>query len=134
MNALKRAFTPSNNKRTKKSFLPPLKGITRSTSKSNHNESDGDGLIDQYHKNEKNKKRDFAINNINVKDFTDQEIKQCFQDFDLDGNGFLCAAELKQCLKKLGEKVSDEEIDEMVKMCDQVTFYFIFFPMNCIIL
>ena len=49
-----------------------------------------------------------------------EEKTHSFDDFDLDGNGFLCAAELKQCLNKLGEKVTDEEIDEMIKMCDEV--------------
>jgi len=67
----------------------------------------------------KRKSGTFTTDNFNVKDFTDDEILQCFKSFDLDSNGFLCAAEIKQCFKKLGEKVTDEEIDEMMKMCDK---------------
>eukprot|EP00924_Labyrinthula_sp_SR-Ha-C_P006265 augustus_masked-scaffold_31-processed-gene-1.10-mRNA-1 protein AED:0.04 eAED:0.04 QI:0/-1/0/1/-1/1/1/0/413 len=51
--------------------------------------------------------------------FTDEEIKDAFRSFDLDGNGFIGAAELKHVLINVGDKVSDGDIDEMIKMCDK---------------
>lgn len=39
----------------------------------------------------------------------------CFlQVFDRDGNGTVSAAELRHVLTNLGEKLSDEEVDEMI--------------------
>ncbi|CAE8604381.1 unnamed protein product [Polarella glacialis] len=59
--------------------------------------------------------------------FSDDEIKEAFQTFDLDSNRFVGAAEIAHILKIIGEEVTDEEIDEMIRMCDsdgdgQVTF------------
>lgn len=38
-----------------------------------------------------------------------------FQVFDRDGNGFIGQGELKYVLTSLGEKLSDEEVDELLK-------------------
>jgi len=59
--------------------------------------------------------------------FSDEEIKQAFDTFDLDENRFVGAAEIQHVLQAIGEEVTDEEIDEMIKLCDldgdgQVTF------------
>jgi serine/threonine-protein phosphatase 2B regulatory subunit len=59
--------------------------------------------------------------------FSDDEIKQAFDTFDLDRNRFVGAAELSHILNIMGEEVTDQEIDEMINMCDgdgdgQVTF------------
>ncbi|CAJ1431411.1 unnamed protein product, partial [Effrenium voratum] len=59
--------------------------------------------------------------------FTDDEIKEAFATFDLDNNRFVGAAEISHILKLIGEDVSHQEIDEMIRMCDsdgdgQVTF------------
>merc|ERR1711972_165164 len=59
--------------------------------------------------------------------FSDEEIKQAFDTFDLDKNRFVGAAEINQILQLIGEEVTDEEIDEMIRICDtdgdgQVTF------------
>jgi len=59
--------------------------------------------------------------------FSEGEIKQAFGTFDLDRNGFVGAAEIQHILSLVGEEVTDEEIDEMIGMCDtdgdgQVTF------------
>eukprot|EP00929_Paragymnodinium_shiwhaense_P004549 TRINITY_DN105584_c0_g1_i1.p1 TRINITY_DN105584_c0_g1~~TRINITY_DN105584_c0_g1_i1.p1 ORF type:complete len:352 (+),score=109.62 TRINITY_DN105584_c0_g1_i1:94-1149(+) len=59
--------------------------------------------------------------------FKDDEIKQAFDTFDLDGNRFVGAQELRHILDIIGEDATDEEIDEMIRMCDndgdgQVTF------------
>lgn len=51
--------------------------------------------------------------------FSDQEIKEAFLSFDLDGNSFVGAAELRHILSHLGEAVTDEEVDEMIRMVDR---------------
>lgn len=38
-----------------------------------------------------------------------------FQVFDKAGNGFIGAGELRYVLTQLGEKMSDEEVDELLK-------------------
>ena len=44
--------------------------------------------------------------------------KKNFFFIDKDGNGFISAAELKHVMNNLGEMLSDEEIDEMIKEAD----------------
>ena len=43
---------------------------------------------------------------------------QAFSFFDQDGDGTITADELCQCMKKLGEDLTKEEIEEMVKEAD----------------
>ena len=50
--------------------------------------------------------------------FTDEEIKTAFSEFDLDHNQFVGVAEIKHIMKMLGEQVTDDEVDEMIRMCD----------------
>ena len=38
-----------------------------------------------------------------------------FRVFDKDGNGFISAAELRHIMTNLGEKLTDEEVDEMIR-------------------
>lgn len=38
----------------------------------------------------------------------------CFQ----DGNGYISAAELRHVMTNLGEKLTDEEVDEMIREAD----------------
>ena len=38
--------------------------------------------------------------------------------FDEDENGYICANELKYVMTNLGEKMTDEEVDEMIKAAD----------------
>ena len=130
MNAFKRAFTPNESKQKKKA-LPPLRGIKFKSSSAVNPLDAGD--LNQFAYQSPNEevpladgqyqepvKGQFTINNLRIKQFSDEEIQQCFDSFDLDGNGFISAAEISQCFRKLGEKVTDEEIDEMIKMCDLV--------------
>lgn len=35
-----------------------------------------------------------------------------------DGNGFISAAELRHVMTNLGEKLTDEEVDEMIREAD----------------
>ena len=46
--------------------------------------------------------------------FTEEFIRG-FQVFDKEGNGFIGAGELRYVLTQLGEKMSDEEVDELLK-------------------
>ena len=43
---------------------------------------------------------------------------QAFRVFDKDGNGFISAAELRHVMTNLGEKLTDEEVDEMIREAD----------------
>ncbi len=40
------------------------------------------------------------------------------QVFDRDGNGFISAAELRHVMTNLGEKLTDDEVDEMIREAD----------------
>ena len=44
---------------------------------------------------------------------TEEEIREAFRVFDKDGNGFISAAELRHVMTNLGEKLTDEEVDEV---------------------
>merc|ERR1719419_2175360 len=46
---------------------------------------------------------------------SEDEIKEAFKVFDKDGNGFISAAELRHVMTNLGEKLTDEEVDEMIR-------------------
>jgi serine/threonine-protein phosphatase 2B regulatory subunit len=51
--------------------------------------------------------------------FTDDEIYEAFVAFDLDKNSFVGAAEIRHVLINIGEQVTDEEVDEMIRMVDR---------------
>jgi calmodulin len=46
---------------------------------------------------------------------SEEELKEAFKVFDKDGNGFISAAELRHVMTNLGEKLTDEEVDEMIR-------------------
>ncbi|CAG8831828.1 11091_t:CDS:2, partial [Gigaspora margarita] len=48
----------------------------------------------------------------------EEELKEAFKVFDKDNNGLISAAELKQVMNSIGEKLTDEEIDEMIHEAD----------------
>ena len=50
--------------------------------------------------------------------FTDKEVRDAFTSLDLDQNDYVGAAELTHVLVNIGENVTDEEVDEMIRMCD----------------
>lgn len=43
----------------------------------------------------------------------------CAQVFDRDNNGFISAAELRHVMTSIGEKLTDDEVDEMIREADQ---------------
>nr|XP_034326667.1 calmodulin, flagellar-like [Crassostrea gigas] len=46
------------------------------------------------------------------------EIRGAFIVFDRDGNGFITAAELRHTIQKTGDKLTDDEVDEMIRAAD----------------
>ncbi|XP_060082160.1 calmodulin-A-like [Ylistrum balloti] len=55
---------------------------------------------------------------VSLLDFQDRELRQAFCTFDRDGNGYLDKGELKQVLKGMGEKMSDQEAEEVFRLVD----------------
>mmetsp|Transcript_1314 Transcript_1314/g.2033 ORF Transcript_1314/g.2033 Transcript_1314/m.2033 type:complete len:149 (+) Transcript_1314:117-563(+) len=51
-------------------------------------------------------------------DNAEEEMLEAFQVFDTDGNGSITADELRQIFMNLGEKLTDEEITDMIKEAD----------------
>ena len=49
---------------------------------------------------------------------TDEELLEAFKVFDRDGNGFITSHELRNIMNSLGENLSPEEIEEMIKEAD----------------
>ncbi|BAM40412.1 calmodulin [Theileria orientalis strain Shintoku] len=49
---------------------------------------------------------------------TEEELIQAFKVFDRDGNGFISAQELRHVMTNLGERLTDDEVDEMLREAD----------------
>ena len=47
-----------------------------------------------------------------------EEISEAFQMFDKDDNGLISAAELRHVITNLGGKVTDKEVDEMIRLAN----------------
>lgn len=47
-----------------------------------------------------------------------EEMLESFNVFDKDKNGYISAGELKLVMASLGEKLSDDEVNEMIKEAD----------------
>jgi calmodulin len=50
--------------------------------------------------------------------YAEDEIREAFQFFDRDGNGFITRHELKSVMMNLGEKLTDQECDQLVEEAD----------------
>ncbi|KIW99989.1 uncharacterized protein Z518_10917 [Rhinocladiella mackenziei CBS 650.93] len=55
---------------------------------------------------------------VKAQDFA-HETRAAFNVFDKDGSGTISAEELRQVMKSLGENLTDEEIDEMIREADK---------------
>jgi len=55
---------------------------------------------------------------VKAQDFA-HETRAAFNVFDKDGSGTISADELRQVMKSLGENLTDEEIDEMIREADK---------------
>lgn len=49
---------------------------------------------------------------------SEEELIQAFKVFDRDGDGFITATELRHIMSNLGETLTDEEVDEMIRESD----------------
>ncbi|KAI4879343.1 hypothetical protein NFI96_006603, partial [Prochilodus magdalenae] len=48
----------------------------------------------------------------------EEEIREAFRVFDKDGNSYISAAELRHVMTNLGEKLTEEEVDQMIREAD----------------
>ncbi|KAK1266654.1 Calmodulin-1/11/16 [Acorus gramineus] len=48
----------------------------------------------------------------------EEELKEAFKVFDKDQNGYISATELRHVMINLGEKLTDEEVDQMIREAD----------------
>ena len=62
-----------------------------------------------------------------------EEFIRGFQVFDKEGNGYIGAGELRYVLTQLGEKMTDEEVDELLKGV-QIGAYVVHASPPCLIL
>ncbi|KAM0946460.1 putative EF-hand domain-containing protein [Dioscorea sansibarensis] len=49
---------------------------------------------------------------------SEEKLREAFRVFDKDQNGFISIAELCHVMTNLGEKLTDEEVDEMIRDAD----------------
>ena len=50
---------------------------------------------------------------------SEEEIREAFKVFDRDNNGYISAAELRHVMTSIGEKLTDDEVAEMIREADQ---------------
>lgn len=55
----------------------------------------------------------------------EEELQKTFRIFDIDGNGFICADEIKKTMENLGESLTDDEVKDMIKAADKNGTFFI---------
>ena len=48
----------------------------------------------------------------------EEEIRDSFRVFDRDGTGMISAAELRHVMTNIGEKLTEQEVDEMIREID----------------
>ncbi len=48
-----------------------------------------------------------------------EELVKAFNVFDSDGNGYIDAKELRLAMTRLGEKLTEAEVDDMIKDADK---------------
>lgn len=55
---------------------------------------------------------------VKAQDFA-QETRAAFNVFDKDGSGTISSDELRQVMRSLGENLTEQEIDEMIREADK---------------
>ncbi|KAL1502032.1 hypothetical protein ABEB36_007240 [Hypothenemus hampei] len=74
-------------------------------------DKDGNGLIDFAEFAD-------AMKNIIKECDNEEDIKEAFRIFDRRGNGFITVNDLKETISNLGETLSDEDLEEMIRAAD----------------
>lgn len=49
---------------------------------------------------------------------TEEELREMFKVFDMDGNGFISAEEFKWTMMNLGQQLTEDEVEEIIKAAD----------------
>lgn len=49
---------------------------------------------------------------------TEEELREMFKVFDMDGNGFISAEEFKWTMMNLGQQATEEEVEEIIRTAD----------------
>lgn len=49
----------------------------------------------------------------------DDELREALRVFDRDDNGYICADELRRMMLSSGETLTEEEVEEMMKLADK---------------
>ena len=49
----------------------------------------------------------------------ENEMRQAFRVFDIDGNGLIDAQELKMTMRNLGENLTDDDVRAMIRAADR---------------
>ncbi|KAG8843282.1 hypothetical protein FRB91_003479 [Serendipita sp. 411] len=75
----------------------------------NEVDSDGNGTIDFP---------EFLTMMTRKEKDPEEEFKEIFKVFDKDGNGYISGPELKNVMLNLGEKMSDQEIEDLIRDVD----------------
>ncbi|GFX89041.1 calmodulin [Trichonephila clavipes] len=60
----------------------------------------------------------FMMSNKMKERDSEKELKEAFRVFDKNGDGFISAPELRNVMTNLGEKLTDEEVEDMIKEAD----------------
>ncbi|KAJ9700489.1 hypothetical protein PVL29_006014 [Vitis rotundifolia] len=55
---------------------------------------------------------------VNQETDAEEELKEAFKVFDKDQNGYISATELRHVMINLGEKLTDEEVEQMIREAD----------------
>uniref|UniRef100_A0A0D9Y176 EF-hand domain-containing protein n=1 Tax=Leersia perrieri TaxID=77586 RepID=A0A0D9Y176_9ORYZ len=66
----------------------------------------------------KKKASSSSSSHVEEEDDADEELREAFKVFDKDQDGLISAAELRHVMISLGEKLSDEEVEQMIREAD----------------
>ncbi|CAF3297356.1 unnamed protein product [Rotaria socialis] len=75
---------------------------------------DGDGLIDF----DEFKQMMISNDDSRFEMFNDELLNEAFRIFDKDGNGFISEMEIRSVMSNLGEKLTDDELNDMIREAD----------------
>ena len=78
----------------------------------NEVDSDGNGFIDFQ------EFLTLVARKMSAETESEEEMMHAFKVFNRDGDGFISAPELRLVMVNLGEKLTDEELDEMIREAD----------------